>query len=218
MNRFLAPALLVISILSFSCDKDEAAAPAQNFFPLTAGSSWTYRETTANITYTFTATNRDSSFLGKNYRVLTNSLGGNVYATVVGNDYYRYGLLPTQQLTGSGVEEYFLKANAGVGGTWNQTQPVSYGGQNYNLRLNYTLTSVDGTRTVAGKAYSKVALVTLGLQLAVQGFNINAGDGTFYYADGVGLIESNLNISVALPGQPAQSLRQNTLLQSYSIK
>jgi len=196
------------------CNKDDSGTVSANFFPTTTGSTWTYKENVANVQYTYTATAKDTTINSKTYKVVNNSLGGNVYAAQVSSDYYRYGALQTGFNSSTGIEELFLKDNVALNGTWETTQNVVYNGTTYPLKLSYKITEVNATKTYVGKTYTSVTKVRLDISTTQSGFAIVLGGGDFFYANGVGLVHSELAINA--PGQPAIS--QNTDLLTYSIK
>ena len=183
---------------------------ALDFSPLTAGSTWTYQNT-PGTPFTLTATNRDTVAAGKTYRVLTSTGGVNNYRGKSGNDYYRFGAFAVAGL--NGVEELYLKDNQEVNGTWSASQNITVPNIPFPLTgiLTYTIKSKGSTRTVAGKSFSNVIYVRLDISISGLG---SIGGGDFYYAEGVGLIESTLNITA--PGQPA--INQTQILTAYSIK
>jgi hypothetical protein len=177
---------------------------------MTAGSTWTY-ENNPGAPYTLTATNRDTVAAGKTYRVLSSSSGGNTYRGKSGNDYYRFGAFSAVGL--SGVEELYLKDNQPVNTTWSTSQNITVPNIPFPLTavLAYTIKSKGETRTVSGKTYSNVVYVRLDISIGGIG---SIGGGDFYYAEGVGLVESKIIITA--PGQ--QPVNQTQVLTSYTIK
>lgn len=201
---------IIATIALSSCDKEETTPKADDYSPLTVGSSWTYQNT-PGTPYTLTVTNRDTVAAGKTYKVLSNSSGGSNYLGKNGNDYYRFGAFSAVGLTA--VEELYLKDNQAVNATWSASQVITVPSIPFPLTANltYTIKSKDGVRTVAGKAFNKVTFVRLDLAIAGYG---SIGGGDFYYAEGVGLIESLIIVNA--PGQP--TINQAQLLTSYTIK
>jgi len=212
-KKFLFPALAlaILTMVSVGCKKSgttPTTPAAQNFSPLTANSSWTYKNTPGS-NVTITATNRDTMALGKTYRVLTSSTGGNVYLGKEGDNYYRFG--SAAQLNITAAEELYLKANESISGTWTATQNFTFSGLPVTANLTYSIKEKGISRTVGGKAFSKVTYVRLDISISLLG---NIGGGDFYYAEGVGLIENAILVSV--PGQAAINQKQE--LTAYTIK
>lgn len=193
-----------------SCKKKSEDAPAPDYSPLTAGSTWTY-QTNGGQSYTLTATNRDTTAMGRSYRVLSNSAGPNNYRAKSGNDYYRFGVV--QGLGANGFEELYLKDGQALNATWQATQMINVPNIPVPVAatLTYTLKEKDITRTVGGKVYNKVQHVRLDVSVALFG---SVGGGDFYYAEGIGLIESSL----LLTAQGQQIANVSETLVSYSIK
>lgn len=199
-------------ILLGSCSKNgpEPLPPATpNYSPQTANSTWTYKNNPGS-NFTITATNRDTVAQGKTYRVFLNSAGANIYMGQSGGDYYRFGVI--EQLGLSGVEELYLKDGEAVNAFWTSTQNVivpNFG--TVPITLKYTIKGRSETRVVGTKTFTNVIHVRLDLSVPVP---IALGGGDFYYAEGVGLIENAINVSV--PGQPA--INQTQVITDYSIK
>ncbi|MDB5192431.1 MAG: hypothetical protein JWQ96_1994 [Segetibacter sp.] len=205
LNFFIAAFMVVV----FTRCKDDTVTPTTpNFSPVSANSTWTYRNEN-NSTYTLTATNRDTTINTKTYRVFTNSSGGFQYMGKSVDSYYRFGIIAA--IGGTGTEELYLKDNLAVNGTWSDTKQVTipnFGPVNANL--GYTIKSKGGTKVVSGRTFNNVVHVKL--DISVSGLGIGGGD--FYYAEGVGMIENAISITV--PGQPAVNTSQ--VLIQYEIK
>jgi hypothetical protein len=202
--------LLLSAALFTGCDKDKDEDPQPDFSPSTAGSTWTYQTNTGQ-SYTVTATDRDSTALGRSYRVFTTSTGINQYRTKSGADYYRFGMVPG--LGSGGFEELYLKDNQAVNALWQAAQTINVPGVPIPLQatLQYTIKEQGATRTVAGKSFTNVTKVRLDISV----FGVGAiGGGDFYYAAGIGMIESSLLISAQ--GQVLANTSE--LLTSYTIK
>jgi hypothetical protein len=202
---FMLCAVLIILIFT-NCSKN-SDTPAANYSPTTEGSSWTYVSGT-NI-FRLTATNRDTVAAGKTYKVLTNSNGPNNYVAKVGNDYYRFAAVAA--IGSNGVEELYLKDNQDVNATWSTRQNFTAPGfGQLTADLKYTIKSKGASRVVSGKTYNNVIQVRS--DISVQTLSVGGGD--FYYAEGIGLIESN--IAIAVPGLTNISEVQS--LTAYEIK
>lgn len=220
-NRFLSAMLVAFSVVAvFSCKKKTEDPPAQDYSPLTAGSSWTYRSTTtgqAPSTYTLTATNRDTvvntSGTARTYRVLSNSNGGSSYRNKTGNDYYSFGNFAAVNLQ---LEQLYLKGTAAVNETWQSSVPVTVPqGGTLIATLLYNIKSKGNQRTVNGVNFSNVTNV--GLVINVAGLPGSIATADFYYAAGVGLIENTVNVNaIPIAGVPASSTTE--ILTAYTIR
>ena len=203
-------ALVLTSSLG-ACKKNTTPATVEtDFLPLTTGNNWTYQIAGAN-SFTLTITNKDTLINGRNYKVATNSAGSNVYQIKTGTDYYRYSAMPG--LAPNGIEELYLKEGL-VNGAWSNTVLVNIPGSgNINVTLKYTIAETGISKTVFGKLYTDVIHVKLDVSTTII-INLNLGSGDFYYAKGVGMINSFVTMSA--PGQPTTT--QQTDLVSYQLK
>jgi hypothetical protein len=205
-------AITVFVFVSSSCKK--STDTVVEYYPLTTGSSWTYKSTPGN-TYTLTVTNKDSVVNGRTYKVLSNSNGANNYQAKIGTDYYRY--VPTNAFPGlTGLEELFLKDNLSVGTTWQTTQPLTIPGVGaVTMKLNYKAAAIGVSKLVSTVTYTDCIQVQLTLVASLGILGETAiGNGDFYYAKGIGLVNSTLNVNI--PGQTA--FNQTTDIISYVIK
>lgn len=194
-----------------SCKKDDnndTPSGGESYGPTVAGSTWTYVNADGSSAFTYTATNRDTVAMGRTYDILTSTSGGNIYQAQDGNDYYRFGSF--SDLGISAVEELYLRQHLNIGDGWTINVPFTYMGFPLTANLFYTIKSKNQSRKVRSNNFENV--VNVGLDLKISGASIGTGD--FFYARGIGLIESDLNVSI--PGQGTQD--EHTLLESYNIK
>jgi hypothetical protein len=205
-------AIVCATLLLASCQKDnnDQNNTPPDYSPMTAGSTWTYQDSTG-FSYTLTATSRDTVALGRTYKVFTSTTGVNNYYAKSGNDYYRFGNIPG--VTANGFEELYLKDNQSVNALWQGVQTITVPGAPFPLDIlqKYTIKEKGITRTVNNKTYNDVIHVRLDLSNAILG---SLGGGDFYYAGGVGMIESS--IAVVLQGTPVANSKE--ILTSYTIK
>jgi hypothetical protein len=209
MKQLLAAVLVSLSFLA--CKKnDKNVAEVPNYFPSTVGSNWKYQPS-QGAAYTITATSRDTMALGISYKVYISTDGQNRYRTRVANEYFQFLAIP--QILPNGVNELYLKDNQPVGATWSLSQMVTVPNIPFpvSISLAYSIKTKDTSMTVNNKPYTKV--IKVGQDISVQGFG-NIGSGSFFYADKVGLIKSEVNI--AIPGQPATNASETLL--SFEIK
>lgn len=203
--------MLLISISFLSCQKDKnAGSGPPDYFPTTVGSNWTYQPS-QGAAYTITATSRDTMALGINYKVFSSTDGQNRYRTKVSNEYFQFLAIP--QILPNGINELYLKDNQPIGATWSISQSVTLPNIPFpvNVSLAYIIKAKDTSITVNNKPYAKV--IKVGQDISIQGFG-NIGSGSFFYADKIGLIKSDVNITI--PGQPATTASETLL--SYEIK
>jgi hypothetical protein len=208
MTAFFAVAVIAFSGCKKDKDGDDKTPPDYN--PVTTGSTWTYQPN-MGASYTLTATDRDTTAMARTYKVFTSTNGINQYRSKSGSDYYRYGLVPG--LGAQGFEELYLKDNQEVNAIWQATQNFNYPGLLIPLvaTLKYTIKEKGITKNVSGNNFSDV--IHIRLDIAVSGFG-SVGGGDFYYAAGVGLIESSLLITAQ--GQVVGNATE--VLTSYNIK
>jgi hypothetical protein len=198
-NKTMKKSFLLVIIAAFSifiltsCSKKNDASPAAlpDYSHLITGSSWTYKSTenTTSKNYTLTVTSKDTTANQKTYKVLSSSDGGpNSYISKVDNNYYRFVSYPALGI--NSFEELYLKSNEALNATWANQASLTFMGTPLTVNLKYTIKAKDESRTVLTKAYNKVMYVRLDISV----FGATAGGGDFYYAEGVGLIESSILI------------------------
>jgi hypothetical protein len=216
MKTFIRSAIMVASttLLFAQCKKDEDTAPAaKSFTPLTAGTNWTYQYTegaTTLQTFKLTVTSKDTVANGRTYKVLTTSNGGaNNYLAQSNSEYYRLTSIPQVGLMN--VEELYLKDNENVNGTWTKNVNATVSGTNITAAFLYTIKGKGESRPVGSQTYQNVTHVHLDISAPFVG---NVGSGDFYYAEGIGMVESNIVISNIIVGNYSSSQK----LLSYEIK
>ncbi len=207
---------LVCSTAVFTgCKKDDSSPMAVTFNPITRGSTWTYHYTENNSStdFTLTVSNLPDTTVasGRKYTILTASDGSHQYLSKSGTDDYRFASFPSLRI--NNFEELFLKEVAGVNDTWTNTTDFTLPGSPFPLTatLTYKIKEKDISRTVNGTAFKKVTHVHLNINITIAG---DVGGGEFYYAEGIGLIENNIDVVVT--GQPPYHSTQQ--LRSYVIK
>jgi hypothetical protein len=203
MKKILLPLLLLVAYSQ--CKKSGDDPVIIDYLPLTVGTNWTYISN--GVTSKLTVTSKDTVALGRTYKVVSNNNGANQYHGKSGNEYFRFatfqGFLP------NGVEELYLKSDHNVNGTWQFTVNVMISGFPVPVTAKYTITEKGIAKTVQGKNYTDVVKVVLALSSPLG----NAGGGDFYYAKGIGMISSSLNIMV-----PGSTTSTTTELTAYEIK
>jgi hypothetical protein len=195
MKKLVLSLCFAAGILSFTgCSKDDNDSPTgPDYAHLTAGSSWTYKfteGTSPSETFKLTVANKDTVANQKTYKVITRSDGGaNNYTGKVGNDYYRFASFPDLGI--NSFEELYLKADQPVNATWNNQANVVFGGTPIPANLTYTIKGKGESRTVLGNSFNNVIRVRI--DISASGLGLGGAD--FYYAEGIGLIESDIAVT-----------------------
>lgn len=216
-SLFSSVVLLTTTCVLFlsGCKKDDAAPASKSFSPLTVGTNWNYNYVengnTSNFTVTVSNLADTTVASGRKYKILNNSEGGHNYLSQSGNDYYRFASFPALGI--DNFEELYLKDNEAINGTWKNTTTFTLPGNPFVLTadLTYKIAEKGITRVVGANTYSNVTHVHVDFKITIAG---NVGGGEFYYAEGIGLIEDQIDISVT--GQPPYNSKQT--LVSYEIK
>lgn len=217
-------ALIVVSLITTSCKKNSSgpATVTVKYMSFTPNSSWNYQVlnnlTSLATSYTLTSAGRDSTINSKAYHVFTNSSGSaNEYYLLSGSDYYRFQNLPAS-LSGSAVENIYLKDNAAVNASWSQSYAVTASGIPLNITITNTVTEKGIGKTVNGIAYSGVIHVSSSLSVSVLGVPLPAGavtsDVQSFYAEKVGLIQSFNKITINYNGIVSNTDNQTSLLSA----
>ncbi|WP_026461389.1 hypothetical protein [Adhaeribacter aquaticus] len=216
MKINLTSLILALFFLA-SCEKNASDTEPKpepksepNYMPMTAGSTWSY-QTSLGTSYTLTATNKDTTASGKTFKVFTSTDGQNRYRLKSANEYYQLTVIPG--LAPNGFSELYLKDNQPVKATWKSSLPISIPSIPIPLTadLNYAIKTKDTTLTVNNKIFTKVIRVRLNVSIPTIG---SLGGGDFYYADKVGLVQSNFNLSL----QGSKIVNQSETLTNYTIK
>jgi hypothetical protein len=175
-----AAALSIVGCSSSNNPVSPDSTSSDSYFPVSKGSTWTYA---GSVNYTYTAGN-DTTVNGKQYTTLVSSLST---ATGMyrrdGNSYYSYD-------PSTSTETLFLK-DGDVNSTWSFDNSASNGTQNHH---EYTIVEKGIKHTVNGKEYSNVLHVHSvdSFQNPITGDPIVFAEGHYYYAKGIGLIQTDL--------------------------
>lgn len=232
-NRKFYLVFLAALFMFINCKKDDSnivdntntTAP-KNFLPITAGSTFSYHSVTLTDSsdYTLTATTGDSLVNGKKYFKFIGSDGITRYRYRAGVNYFQVASLPS--LPGSPIfEENYLNDSLPVNATWTGqfqfTNPLGIPPQLYGIAM-YKIVEKGISYVVNGKAFKDVIHVRL---TDVSGYGsltdppliINVANGDFYYALGIGLIQSSLYV----PDNPSFGIMEYSKVEkltSYSVK
>ena len=227
--RKIILALFTILVAVMSCKKETSTSipklESVKYMSYTANSTWNY-EVINNIiastsNYTLTSTSRDSTVNGKAYHVFTNSSGNaNEYYYLDGNDYYRFQNLPAS-LSGNPIENIYLKDNAAVNASWNQTYNVTASGIPLTITIVNVITEKGISKTVNSIVYTDVIHVTSTITASVLGTPLPARaiitDIQVYYSKKYGMIQSKNKIDINYSGVVSNT-DELTNLKSSDIK
>jgi len=209
---FLFFLVLVIAILS-SCQQEvDGTTENYDYIPTSAGSSWRYTSTRKGR-FDLDATTRDTIIAGYKYRVFNRLNYSNGFIT---HDYYgktnkTYRTYGTPAISQNPGEIVLLKDTV-ITSLWNSTIPGSGGWDDHH---KFTIVARDIQYTVNNIQFSNV--IQLDYEWKQTNPNIGTimtqGSGKFYYARGIGLIESYCEGSWGF-GRISDTIR----LYNYNVK
>jgi hypothetical protein len=193
--------MAIIAGFVSSCVADKSGLPdsanaAYTYQPLTAGSTWVYKNTDSLTVDTNTITMTSSTqTVGNNIFHLATSLeNGSTDQGYYGINHHLY-TMTDQQL---GFQLTYLDDTKPVGGTWG----ISYSDSTGTLRLTGTTIEKNINHTVLGKTYNNVIHTRLTFQLTIPadpaGSLGMSGYFTsdFYIAANIGIIEIDDHSSI----------------------
>ncbi len=198
---------LVLSVVMTACVKENSFengfAPNPNGSNFTGCKSCHYQPWCTGSTYSYidSASSGISATTANLSIIADTTIGAADYSktTFAGNLYYHnctndvttiimYNVPGAGGSTIGRIKNTILRANSNVGATWSD---VNDGGNGVVTTSNYEIISMGTLRTVLGVVYSDVIQVHQTISATVPGIgtaSISTGD--FYYAKGIGLIES----------------------------
>lgn len=168
-----------------SCTKEDDTTPdleaAEDYFPTTAGSNWTYGGATQ---YTARVTGNTKDINGKTYREFETQQGSQVnksYLLKENGTYSAIGFMPN---TGE-VEIFILKEENVTGKPWVQTFTMN----GVLTTLTMSIEQKGISKTVEGKTFNDVINVKAIYNYSYMGQDLGMEIvAHYYYAKGVGLI------------------------------
>ena len=225
---FFAAITLFVQCKKYNGSDNENNPPvtAKNYLPVTAGSTFTYHSVinTSATDYTLTATSADSLVNGNSYTKFTGSDGETRYYRRVGVNYCQVSSLPS--LPGSPVfEDNYLNDSLPVNSTWNiQFQfpyPLGFPPQLTAIGT-YKIIEKGISLSVSGTTYKDVIHIKL---TDVSGYGAlsnpplitGIATGDFYYALGVGLVQSSLTVTDD-PSNGINAYSKTETLKNYTVK
>ena len=200
MKQSLLFIIVIIALLSAGCKKDPVAAKgpvpigttnSTSYFPVTTGSSWKYLDDNTGFTFNITINDTTTTLLGNTYhnaQNITQSFykfdeeyfyaGNHVFATQFSDDLY--GPLNLQ----------VLNDTMAVGHSW--IGPASTSGtiNGYTSRAITTIKEKGIDYSIYGVKFSNVIHTQVALQYYIGGTGLLYGTIDFYFAPGVGIIQS----------------------------
>lgn len=225
-NNFYTFALIFwLSVAVAACKKSNDGgqttnSSTENFQPNTAGSTWSYSAVSSSsgtAAYTLTATSKDTVVNGISYKVFTNSAGPNEYYNKTGVNYNRFSYF---EALGQYVELLYMKDNLKVGDSWRQTKSATINGVTGTAELECVVTEKGISYAVGGNTFNGVTHIKInptfyggGLKLTNNKANID-----YYFANGIGFIYSNTDISVSIPLSDPYVFTGTVTLTAYNIK
>lgn len=191
----------------FSAKLIPAANPANDYYPMTQNSFWSYNVSlngfplpdSAKLTLDGAALfnmNLYNRFLREQNGVIG---ADTFFFRKSGNDYYEYcevdtycGLFSFDAPVRDDI--LFLKENAPVGTSWQSNEFAgTTTGTPTKLRYTFTIDQVNTTLVVSGKTYNNVITVKYVVQVNVSNTTYNTiENGLMSFAQGVGLIQRKL--------------------------
>ena len=223
MRFSLLMGMLMAGFSLVSCKKsDSNPPPPSTYLTISPGSTWQYRQTNVSSStstdYTLTATNRDTAIGTRNYRVFTNSLGGNnSYFAQNGSDYYTFRSLGGN-LGASAIENLYLKDNSPAGTTWTENISLNVPGAPFPIpvTITYKIEEKGINRTVNGTNYTDVIRVKTTLSSSVIPASGLVTDIEDFYARRFGAIESKVVIDINFLGF-TQNINTRTILLNATL-
>jgi hypothetical protein len=196
--KLISSICLAAALLAAGCSSNNnpvspgTTGTSDSYVPSSAGSTWTYAGT-AN--YTVTA-GGDTTVAGRHYTVMYKTLGGTSLVRHDGASYYStYGTSTLEIL-------YFKDSTVSTAWSFDLVLPGS------TTHYLYAIAEKGITHVVNGKSYTNVVRVhakTFAVS-PIDGSLVLANEGDYYYAKGIGLIQTNLGTAGVFD------------LVSYSIK
>ena len=225
--------LLFIIIFFTQCKKESTSTVVDNpitvtkdYSPVTAGSTFTYSDSTNDLVTSFsmTATGINSTLYGKTYSKLSTSNGNTFYRAKSGAKYYQLTSYPS--MSSNEFENVYLIDSLPVNSTW--TVPFKILNvlgfpDSLNAVATYKISEKGISRAVEGRLYTNVihvSLIDVSAYSAVPPSGQLAGaiaSGDFYFALGVGLIQGRFEVE-DVSSFGISSYKSSQILSTYNIK
>jgi len=181
------------SVCQFTVSFGSGGTVSGDYFPTTAGSYWTYKDSQLNDTLRTTATNLTYTIGSNTYTLFTDKLGDSSLYRKSNGIYYEYARL--YDSTAPPVEYIFLKDNVAVGSTWDSPEvSATANGTNIKIKYHFTILSRGGTASYNNHLFNNVIKVQVDIQALISPSVTYSTVQTafFYYGKGVGLLDINV--------------------------
>ena len=219
MKQFLY-LITIVAIFATGCISSkndpkpgDGATTSDSYFPVTAGSTWTYNEEIAGVASTtvIKMTGSTKTFNGKSYYEASSA------STVKGNQLgyfysanHDFAILQTIPGYGIDVEIHLGNDSKAAGYTWTTSPTVSGYVNGFPAKMINTIKEKGISWVVNGKTFTNVIHSHVDLQYDLGSGFISYTVYDFYLAKGVGMIESDTGLSGAI-------YDRETIL-SYNVK
>lgn len=194
LTRFYC--LLGFITLLGACRNIDTPAPELStkfrfYAPYSVGSSFSYNSVLGDYT---NIVESDTVMNGKVYKKLLNSRDSYAGYYIFDAGEYKVSGIAPHFVTGIPVELdnfTYLKDDLPEGGEWTIFVPVNSSKLKYTARFDFKILEKDATRTVNAKQYRDVVQVQQKIFTIYNDIIKESGTYNFWYAKGVGLIESD---------------------------
>jgi hypothetical protein len=186
---------------------------ATDYQPVSAGSEWNYVSVGATGDYKVVSLGTDSTISGKKYYKFDNIQAAGTARSYINKENGIYTTYATATSAGGATVPnltlIYLK-DAAVGTNW--VNDISYMGTTSHHK--YTVSAKGISKTVGPNTFNNVIELTYLLSVGnpLGGADLQIGDGKYYFAKGVGFIESDLSSGFA-----GVVITDTTRLASYTI-
>lgn len=191
----------------------DGASTSDSYFPVTTGSTWTYKEEIAGATSStvIKMTGNTKTFNGKSYYEATSS--STVKGNTLGYFYtanHDFAILQTIPNYGIDIEIHLGNDTKAAGYSWT-TSPTADGYVNgFPAQMINTIKEKGISWVVNGKTFNNVMHTQVDLQYDLGSGFMSYSVYDFYLAKGVGMIESDTGIS--------GSIYDKETILSYNVK
>lgn len=203
MNKLTAAAIcLLFSLFIISCQKEASEEVIQpgtggggansggNYFPLTEGSWWKYKDSITGKISTqkmlkITKTINNIKYTG--YQAVLGTITDTAWAAAPQPNYYisAEGVSPNTGATYD-LTFHYLNDTASVGYNWTYTAGH---GNGFTAYIKTTILERNISTTVSGKTYSNVIHTSLDFSYELFGTPMEVGTYHYYTAKGIGIIK-----------------------------
>ncbi|BDS12255.1 hypothetical protein [Aureispira anguillae] len=191
--------IVIISFLFGSCQQQNTTTPPPcSYSAYTTGSEFLYSVTSSTAVDTIREyVVGDSIVDGYSCQVIQRTTTADssitTYLAYCGNGNYMHKnlLIPGYGVTVDSL--VYLKDNLSAGDSWTNTFSGTFGGFSVVVDYENHYIATEATRVVNGETFNNVIQIRVDLYSTV--FNVRQSTGSFnyYFAEGVGLIENDVN-------------------------